>query len=287
MSNTLATGELTNTRNMDVARSATSGDAPTPPNPKATFPGLPPELRDLIYHEVWLQSGCLYFSSNLCRDNVSYGNSAIPWQKGLPLWLLTSKTVFHEGLTQLFRKGTWTCEGKCDLNPIRGDVFSAASFASRYTLHAKKEKGTREFPAIKYGIIAPAAGQVFYRFGTRLQHVWLEFEQNLPASQDHVQDRKWRLDLSCLDDLRLSLMSLTVSCYAKRYGSLDCDTVAPGLVGAYEREVRRVAGRLVGAEANVEVKQKVGVYERFHDIFYRLVETYLSIRVRCQRRGIV
>lgn len=246
----------------------------------ASFEDLPRELRDMIYHDLWLQTPRICFSG-LFWDNLTYDHGSAS-QCGLPRWLLTNKSIFQEGLKQLFVKAIWSCRGKFDLKTVQECPSIATSFATKFHLGAKKEVGSRAEPAIHYGnIIAPAlTATIVSRFGPQLKHFWKSFDQNLPATTLSLLKRKWRLDLSCLDDFEGSLDSLTVSCEATRWGRHDYDTIAPGLMSAYEVETRRVGVRLVGVDATVAVKADVRVISNTTILRN---ETHFYIKMECRK----
>ncbi|OAL06640.1 hypothetical protein IQ06DRAFT_2203 [Phaeosphaeriaceae sp. SRC1lsM3a] len=84
---------------------------------------LPRELRDLVYHQLWQNTPRLFLQTPfrllyrpLDRDSYcSFNHMARSHDgrliqvdtHGLPLWLLTSKAMLSEGLSQLFRHGIW------------------------------------------------------------------------------------------------------------------------------------------------------------------------------------
>src|SRR5690242_16716142 len=259
--------------NAKTQLTTTHGTSPADRTPAVSLAQLPREIRDAIYHQVWLDTPNICFSEP-SLGNLLYGHQT-PGSIGLPNWLLTNKSIFHEGLQQLFKRAPWLCRGKINLKNPKAYPPIATSFATKLHLGAKKEIGSREKPAIHYGdIIAPALlPKLLARFGHQLKHLALYFDQNLPGS---VHARVWRLDLACLDGVERRLNSFTVVCNATRWGEFDRDNLAPGLVEAYEMEMRRVGGMLVGADAVVEVEVDVEVSGCWSG---RGVETRAHIRV--------
>ncbi|KAJ4986608.1 hypothetical protein SVAN01_07917 [Stagonosporopsis vannaccii] len=262
-------------------QTATPTVLPATNTPKVSFEHLPREIRDAVYLQTWLQTPYISFSSS-SWGIFSYGYHVSGSQRGLPLWLLTNKTIFREGLQQWFRELTWMFRGRLSPELVQAFPSVVTSFATKFYFGAKKEVGSREQPAIHYGdIIAPAhAPALLKRFGPQLAHLWIDFDQHLPA----YSKREWRLDLSCLDSVELRLESLTVSCCnATRWGKHDRDTFAPGLVEAYETETRRVGARLVRADAAVEVTFNLDVID--NRPYGGNAETIVSFRVICGRQS--
>ena len=66
------------------------------------FMDLPPELRGVVYNELWKESPKLYIPKgriNRGTFEIHYNtNKDKPIQHGLPQWLRTSKAILHEGL---------------------------------------------------------------------------------------------------------------------------------------------------------------------------------------------
>lgn len=266
--------------NAKTQLTTTDGTSPVNRTPVVSLVQLPREIRDAIYHQVWLDTPNIYFSDP-SLGNLLYGHHT-PGSIGLPHWLLTNKSTFHEGLQQLFKHVPWLCRRKINLNNPKACPPIATLFATKLHLGAKKEIGSREMPAIHYGdIVAPAlTPELLARFGHQLRHVSLYFDQNLPGS---VHAQVWRLDLACLDGVGRRLDSFAVVCNATRRGEFDRDGLAPGLVEAYEMETRRVGGKLVGADAVVRVEVDVEVSGCWSG---RGVETRAHIRVACHTKRV-
>tara|TARA_R110002003_G_scaffold13_27_gene1032 strand:+ start:387 stop:1265 length:879 start_codon:yes stop_codon:yes gene_type:complete len=75
---------------------------------------LPQELKDIVYHELWQKTPTIIIAlaslQKLAKYNLGakhyearlqYGDSVAKTTRGLPRWLLISKTVLEEGLRQL------------------------------------------------------------------------------------------------------------------------------------------------------------------------------------------
>jgi hypothetical protein len=73
---------------------------------KASFMGLPLEIREIVYDELWNSSPDIRITGRELQTGVpelriTYGNAESPdWTRdSLPDWLFTSKAILHEGLT--------------------------------------------------------------------------------------------------------------------------------------------------------------------------------------------
>ena len=95
--------------------------------PKSRFLTLPTDLRYQIYSHAW-DAALLIFKLSISKNGFGYvyvlhksqSKRRMPEDKGLPIWLLTCKQMYHEGLDGLGRTHAFGASVFSNLNKNDG-----------------------------------------------------------------------------------------------------------------------------------------------------------------------
>lgn len=260
------------------------GLSPATQQPKLSFSELPRELRDAIYHQLWLQTPRFYFRG-VCQDSLCYNPNTPGLQRGLPCWLFTSRSVFQEGLQQLYRRASWTCRGDCNLKITKMLPVLVVDGITQFTLIVSTYLDTFQQHNQSGYVVTPTQdlGALLSRFGPRLKHFGLRFRHLIANGDRNAQDENWILDLSCLNNVGTRLETFSVHCEAHQLGNLTMETLAPALPSAYETETRRIGAQLVGKDFVLEVSKNT-----VESAFYGSTRpaTMLTVLINCHKKSV-
>ena len=231
------------------------------------FMSLPQELRDMIYHELWQEIPAIIKCHKFGQDiSVRYDGMRRPVMVlGLPQWLLASKAILNEGMSQFKRHAMCSLLDAAfsstddrenqDINPKISPLVDMST-ASRFcvTINACHVVNV---PLIRTKAhVLPSIQRLADTFGPNLRilSIFLDqyiFKGRLASPQNTV----WRVYLPFpkIIDPRIQLQKLEVR--LRIVGRSDTDAYAPGILAALEAELTGHGKLLVGETGKFEIKE--------------------------------
>lgn len=231
------------------------------------FFGLPRELRDNIYSELWRLTPTIHLEKSRCYYACGARYSHDPGQdsasKGLPLWILCSKTLFHEAMEHFNLYARWQLSTN---HPIIGHYNGCSrliGLSHARNLEIKTESRIRSARSangqIEYSLSRLNKHRLppFIRLlGPSLRVLTFKFTHYLftdPATTPEVVPF---VPIAILEktNTRFETIHLHLDLSGLGYSPVKVDfaAVAPQLTEAYENELRRV-GALMGGDAASDV----------------------------------
>lgn len=221
---------------------------------------LPREIRDLIYHELWLHAPDIRLhDQSHCRPiEMTYELDFCGPIQGLPEWLLTSKVILQEGLEQLYRVALWTIQKTIPANhpyskpnPLAG-LAAATNLCLRDSYRRHEDARSLRLNAIAIRYSKHPYGSLL-ALTPNLKKLSLTLSIKLPA------DHSITLDFSELIPQMLRLDQLTVTFLWNLWAATgeECLQSHESFFDMAKAELSRVGKFWVGDGADVQVEDKL------------------------------
>ncbi|KAF9692529.1 hypothetical protein EKO04_009742 [Ascochyta lentis] len=247
-----------------------------------SFTGMPREIRDMVYHELWEQTPHMELPKNRNVNMDSFEicyNSRTPdgiVQAGLPQWLYCSTATMKEGLKQLFTRAKWSLfwepKSRLDHRSCHRVWYSNVTNLTLRTLEFHTFRGAIFLPPI-VRVLTPwpdfIAPSQIVKLLPNLKALTLNAGHRVPKPLLAGVSTRYVVQIPWFDKFTSHLESFAVHCTAE--SEFDLRAAAPALRIAYEAEVRRIGvlmigeeGRLISDETLVEDPEaKEGIETKF------------------------
>ena len=192
-----------------------------------------------------------------------FSKNLAPYAKGLPTWLLCSKTLLSEGKEQLMRKASWhitllhggrkyedrtanECSRLIGLH-VATDLNLSALCPAVPAYDSPREIGGHITYELSPTVHQPVSG-ILPMLGSTLRSLTIKLLHNVKANPGRASTITWSVHIPEFDQCMtcIETIQVHVSLFAVRSvnGVYNLHLLAPSLESAYEAEVQRIGERM-------------------------------------------
>lgn len=194
------------------------------------FMDLPQELKDMMFHELWLQTPTILFKLDSVQDQddmevqLHYGGS-VKNVTGLPEWLFTNKAILEKGLKILHANSTLCWREPLSYNH-RGSTFqSKAPLLTGLSTITKARIQCTFHGLIRQQLLTTSSatrrhvGELVPRLGTNMKVLSLTMTHSSHDSTNPNTTAPWNISLPSFDMKDSRIEELNVRLETKHWGA--------------------------------------------------------------------
>jgi hypothetical protein len=231
------------------------------------FMNLPQEIRDMIYHEIWLNIPAAMRSRKYDEDiRVQYDGmrDTIP-AIGLPSWLLTSKAILEQGMAQFKRNAVFSLPRipghhetrRVEERDFGPDISPLVDMSTASRLHVEVWGRNVDFFhwICHLGMARPDIQCIVSKFGCNLQVLRITMSQGFSNSgPPSTSESPWRVVLPFSPIARGGAKFRKIEVCLKIYGREETWRFGDGILAALKDEITRHGRLIVGMNGKYSVQ---------------------------------